>query len=80
MSYEVIDAGGKPVSYSKKTFLMTSKDDLSKLPRAGVAGAIENGRDTEENDPCAYGSVALLCTGDVTEAYILTPDNEWVKM
>lgn len=80
MSFKIIGANGKPNSYLQKEYLLTNAEDVSKLPRVGIKGTQEICNDTVTNDPCAVGSTALVVTGAVTEAYILTPDNEWVKM
>ncbi len=80
MAFKIIGANGKPNSYLQKEYLLTNAEDVSKLPRVGIKGTQESCDDTVTNDPCAVGSTALVVTGAVTEAYILTPDNEWVKM
>lgn len=80
MAFEIIGVGGVPDSSIQKDYLLTDVSDIAKLPRVGVKGVLENASDTVSNDPCAYGSTALLVTGARTEVYILTPDNEWVKM
>ena len=80
MSFKIIGANGNPNSYLQKEYLLTNAEDVNKLPRVGIKGTQEICNDTVTNDPCAVGSMALVVTGTVTEAYILTPDNEWVKM
>ena len=80
MSFKIIGVNGGSNSYSQKEYLLTNAEDINKLPRVGIEGTQETCSDTVTNDPCAVGSTALLVTGAVTEVYILTPDNEWVKM
>ena len=80
MAFKITGINGKPNSYSQKEYLVTNADDINKLPRVGIRGTQEAENDTVVNEPCAVGSTALLVTGIVTEAYILTPNNEWVKM
>ena len=80
MAFKIIGVNGGANSYSQKEYLLTNADDINKLPRVGVQGSQEVKNDTVTNDPCAVGSIALLVTGTVTEVYILTPNNEWVKM
>ena len=36
--------------------------------------------DSVADEPCAYGSTAMVVTGSLTEVYILTPNNEWIKL
>ena len=80
MAFKIISANGAPNSFAQKKYLLTDISEISKLPRVGIEGSLENPEDSVTNDPCAYGSMALVVTGALTEAYILTPDNEWVKM
>lgn len=78
--FKITEINGKPNSYSKKSFLLTSPDDLDKLPKVGVKGTQNSPDDSVVDEPCAVGSEALLVYNGLTEVYILTPDNEWVKM
>jgi hypothetical protein len=80
MAFKIIGVNGGANSYLQKEYLLTNAEDVSKLPRIGIEGTQEICNDTVTNYPCAVGSTALVVTGAVTEAYILTPDNEWVKM
>lgn len=68
-----------PVCLYRKTFLCSSVDDIAKLPKSEVSGTIETDN-VEVNDPCAFGSTALVCTSDSSEVYILNPDNNWVMI
>ena len=78
MSFKVINSRRGIFSpFSLKAFICDSADDINNLPRFGILGR-------QDNDPisvcaCAYGSTALVCNGSITETYILTPNNEWVK-
>ena len=80
MSFKIIGVNGQSNYYSQKEYLLTNAEDVKKLPRSGIKGTQEIYNDTVTNDPCAVGSTALLVTGTVTEVYILTPNNEWVKI
>lgn len=80
MAFKIIGVNGGANSCSQKEYLLTNAADINKLPRAGIKGTQDVGKNSVANDPCAVGSTALLVTGTTTEAYILTPDNEWVKL
>ena len=78
--FKITQINGKPNSYSQKQYLLGSLDDLTKLPKVGVRGTMNDVNDSVADEPCAVGSQAVYCDGTVTEVYILTPHNEWVKM
>lgn len=78
--FKITSIGGKPSSYSQKEYLLTDISDIDKLPKYGIRGTLNDPNDTVADEPCAYGSTAMVCTGSSTEVYILTPNNEWVKM
>ena len=59
-------------------YLCSSAADIEELPKFGIPGTQEDS--DFDNRPCGYGSIAVICTGEVTEVYTLTPDNEWTKM
>lgn len=59
-------------------YICTSPDDIAKLPRRNIPGTQESC--DVDNEPCVYGSTALVCTGTTTEVYILNADNQWTKM
>ena len=68
---------GTPVKapfYPKITYMCTSIDDISTLPREGIEGTVTDSVDSGINSPCSVGSEALVKTGDV---YLLWPDNTW---
>lgn len=69
---------GQCNSSGTREFLVSSAQDITKLPRYGVKGTLDG--DTVVNAPCAIGSTALVATGTTTEVYILSPNNTWVKM
>lgn len=71
---------GVPNSPDIKEYLLSSVDEIDKLPRDGVRGQQEFGDETGINDPCAIGSTAMVATGSSTEVYILSSENEWIKM
>ena len=79
MAAKITAINGQTNASDTKEFLLTSVDEITKLPRNGIEGTLETA-DTVTNKPCAIGSTAMVCTGTSTEVYILTPDNEWVKM
>ena len=78
--FKITSIGGKPNSYSQKEYLLTDISDIDKLPKYGIRGTLNDPNDTVVDEPCAYGSTAMVCTGSLTAVYILTPNNEWVKM
>lgn len=80
MAFSITTYNGMPNSPETKEYLCTSLDDLAKLPRYGIRGTQNVDNETVDDDPCAIGSEALICTGTSTEVYKLTPDNEWTKM
>ena len=79
MSAKITVINGQSNSTDTKEFLITSLDEVAKLPRNGIEGSLET-TDTVTNKSCAIGSTAMLVTTGNIEVYILTPDNEWVKM
>lgn len=71
------------ISAELKEFLCSSVDDISKLPKFGIEGTqvdSEYMNNEEDNEPCMYGSTAMVCDGSVSDVYILNPDNNWVKL
>lgn len=78
MSAIITSVDGK-LNLTTKDFLLTSQDEVLKLPKDGIKGTLDTDDETL-NKPCAYGSTAMVCTESLTEVYILTPNNEWVKM
>ena len=63
---------------STNEYICTTEADIAKLPRVGIDGT-QDGH-LEENNPCWYGSTAIVCSGSITEVYMLMPNNEWTKM
>lgn len=78
--FKITSIGGEPNSYSQKKYLLTNISDLDKLPKCGVRGMLNDPNDSVADEPCAYGSTAMVVTGSLTEVYILTPNNEWIKL
>lgn len=78
--FKITSIGGHANSYSQKEYLLTDISDLGKLPKYGIRGALNDPNDSVIDEPCAYGSTAMVVTGSLTEVYILTPNNEWVKL
>lgn len=79
MSAKITAINGQANSSDTKEFLLTTTDEIKLLPKNGVVGTLETA-DTVTNKPCAIGSTAMVVNSTSTEVYILTPDNEWVKM
>ena len=67
-----------PVKGNVNEYICKEESDIEKLPRVNIPGTQEDSK--VDNAPCWYGSIALLCTGSVTDVYALTPDNQWTKM
>ena len=80
MAFSITTYNGVPNSKETKEYLCTSTSDLAKLPREGIRGTQNLEDETVNDDPCAIGSTAMVCTGTSTDVYILTPDNEWTLM
>lgn len=80
MAFKITQINGKPNSYSQKEYLLNDVSEISKLPRVGIRGTMNDPQDSVADEPCAYGSTAMVCTGSATLVYILTPDNEWTLM
>lgn len=78
--FKITSIGGHASSYSQKEYLLTDISDIDKLPKYGIRGTQADPMASVADKPCAYGSTAIVCTGSLTEVYILTPNNEWVKM
>ena len=78
--FKITSIGGKPNSYSQKEYLLTDSSFIDKLPKYGIRGTLNDPNDSVSDEPCAYGSTAVCVDGTSTEVYILTPNNEWVKM
>ena len=78
--FKITSIGGRANSYSQKEYLLTDISDLDKLPKYGIRGALNDPDDSVIDEYCAYGSTAMVVTGSLTEVYILTPNNEWVKL
>lgn len=76
---KITQINGKPSNYLQKQFLLSSLDDLSKLPRVGVRGNVKDENDSSTDEECAYGSTAQVVVNGVLKHYILTPDNKWVE-
>ena len=78
--FKISTIHGKPNAYNQKEYLLTDVADLDKLPMYGIRGTQADPMDSVADEPCAFGSTAMVVTGTSTEVYILTPNNEWVKM
>ena len=76
---KITQINGKPSNYLQKQFLLSSLDDLSKLPRVGIRGNVKDETDSSTDEECAYGSTAQVVVNGVLKHYILTPDNNWVE-
>ena len=81
MSSNILTINGQPNSSIQKEYICDSTNDITKLPKYGVYGTIEDAADDSINNPCAIGSTALVCNGEGGCAvYILSPSNEWIVM
>lgn len=78
--FKINTINGKLNAYNQKEYLLTDVADLDKLPKYGIRGTQADPMDSVADEPCAFGSTAMVVTGTSTEVYILTPNNEWVKM
>lgn len=65
---------GKLVEYT-----CTSLDDINILPRFGIRGTQTNCLQ-KENDPCGYGSTAIVYTDSNTIPFTLRANNEWKEV
>ena len=70
------------VSGVQNDYLCSSDDDIAKLPRFGVEGTQEvlTEDDMLANEPCMYGSTAIVLGSDGGIVYILGPDNVWSRI
>ena len=78
--FNITHINGKPNQYDQKQYILTSESDVDKLPRMNIRGTQEITNDSTVNEPCAVGSTALVCTTGNIDVFMLTPDNEWLKM
>lgn len=74
---ETLDQGGIDGVVVKYT--CTSEEDVPKLPRFGIRGTQTDCPD-KENDPCGYGSEAIVYTDSNTIPYTLNAINEWIEV
>lgn len=68
------EVGGNPARSDITQFMCLTVDEISKLPRHGIPGTLDDSDDPEINEPCGIGSEALVKTGEI---YLLWPDNDW---
>ena len=78
--FKITSIGGKPNSYSQKEYLLTDSSFIDKLPKYGIRGTLNDPNDSVSDEPCAYGSTAMVCKGNIKEVYNLNSNNEWEKM
>lgn len=78
--YKITAINGRPNAYNQKEYILTDSADIDKLPKYGVRGTMNDPQDSVADEPCAFGSTAIVVSGGQTDVYILTPNNEWVKM
>lgn len=74
MSVTIKEINGYPARSDIKQFMLTTVDDVNKLPRSGIEGTLDDSEWPGINDPCGKGSEAIVKTGEI---YLLWPDNEW---
>ena len=70
----LVEINGNPARSDIKRFMLLTVDDISKLPRQGIEGTLDDQYDPELNCPCGIGSEAIVKTGEI---FMLWPDNEW---
>lgn len=74
MSVRTKEINGYPARSDIKQFMLTSVDEVAKLPKSGVVGTLDDSEEPSINKPCGIGSEAIVKTGEI---YLLWPDNEW---
>ena len=65
-----------PIPLNVKYYVCTSLDDVDDLPKVDIAG---KSGDPFSDEPCWYGSEALVADGTKTYVFILNADNRWTK-
>lgn len=76
MAVKVLEVNGRATSYNVRKFLVSTADEIKKLPKEGIAGTLTvKSGDKETNRPCAIGSMAFVISD--FKLYILSPDNTW---
>ena len=70
----IIEINVNPALTYIKRFMLLTVDEVSKLPRQGIKGSLDDTDDPNKNDPCGIGSEAIVKTGEI---YMLWPDNTW---
>lgn len=70
----LVEINGNPARSDIKRFMLLTVDEVSKLPRQGIFGTLDDSDNPNKNEPCGIGSEAIIKTGEV---YMLWPDNEW---
>ncbi len=78
MSCKLITINGKPNSHKQKEFICNTEDEIALLPKSDTKGTFLDPNDTFGNEPCAIGSIALVC--ETSAVYMLAPNNEWIKI
>ena len=74
MATSIIEVNGNPARSDIKRFMLDAIEDISKLPRQGIEGTLDDTDDPYINKSCGIGSEAIVKTGEV---YMLWPDNTW---
>lgn len=74
MTTSIIEINGNPARSDIKRFMLLTVDEISKLPKQGVRGTLDNTKEPDINCPCGIGSEAIVKTGEI---YMLWPNNEW---
>lgn len=70
----LIEKNGNPARSDIKRFMLLTTDEVTKLPRQGIVGSLDDTDDPEKNEPCGIGSEAIVKTGEI---FLLWPDNTW---
>lgn len=83
MACKLTSINGKSTSFFVKEYIVDTPSDIALLPRHGIFGTMDiSDSDKVSNTPCAVGSTALVCKNaeNVSEVWMLSPSNEWIKL
>ena len=75
-----MEKNGHVIFANTKQYLLTSLADVAKLPKNNIQGTLDTNLDAAINEPCAYGSTAIVKDGGAITTLMLFPDNEWTTL
>ena len=78
MAFIVEKVNDHPVKSDLKNYICQTSSDITKLPKFGVLGTLENYEDPRVNDPCAIGSTAFVIEN--SNVFMLDLNNTWVQL